>query len=279
MEFDSELSAPPKQASAPDESSFPAAESPEVETSEVETPQSATTEAFTTEIATSDLDAILHAAASGDERAFTELYRAVQPGMFRYARVLVGADADEVCAEAWLGIARDLRTFRGDFAAFKGWSARIVRNRAIDWGRANARQMTVSLDVLGEPDRPGTNSTSDDAVEIAATEAALRLIASLPRDQAEAVFLRSVVGMDAVMAGSVLGKSAGAVRIAAHRGLRTLGERLRRSSTGPPETAGNTSAHPDAQGTPCETDPEAHRTPTTSPNSFEPPPRPQHSTS
>ena len=50
-------------------------------------------------------------------------------------------------------------------------------------------------------------------------------------DSAEAILLRVVMGLDAETAGRVLGKRAGAVRTAAHRGLRRLAEmeRLRRA--------------------------------------------------
>jgi RNA polymerase sigma-70 factor (ECF subfamily) len=44
--------------------------------------------------------------------------------------------------------------------------------------------------------------------------------------EAEAVLLRAVLGLDAQTAGQVLGKRAGAVRTAAHRGLRTLARQL-----------------------------------------------------
>ena len=43
-----------------------------------------------------------------------------------------------------------------------------------------------------------------------------------PPDQAEAILLRTVLGLDAATAGHVLGKGAGAIRTAAHRGLKTL---------------------------------------------------------
>lgn len=58
------------------------------------------------------------------------------------------------------------------------------------------------------------------------TAAALALIGQLPQDQAEAVLLRIVMGLDAAAAGRVLGKRAGAVRTAAYRGLRRLAELL-----------------------------------------------------
>jgi RNA polymerase sigma-70 factor (ECF subfamily) len=44
----------------------------------------------------------------------------------------------------------------------------------------------------------------------------------LPPDQAEAVLLRAVIGLDATTAAHVLGKRPGAIRTAAYRGLRTL---------------------------------------------------------
>ncbi|MCQ0017506.1 RNA polymerase sigma factor [Actinomadura madurae] len=78
--------------------------------------------------------------------------------------------------------------------------------------------------------------TELDALDGIATERALALIAELPRDQAEAVLLRVVVGLDAKSAGSVLGKRPGAVRTAAYRGLRRLAERLSSPVPRPPTT-------------------------------------------
>jgi RNA polymerase sigma-70 factor (ECF subfamily) len=59
-----------------------------------------------------------------------------------------------------------------------------------------------------------------------AMRTAIAWIATLPRDQAEAILLRVVLGLDAETAAKVLGKRAGAVRTAAHRGLRRLAEQL-----------------------------------------------------
>jgi RNA polymerase sigma-70 factor (ECF subfamily) len=58
------------------------------------------------------------------------------------------------------------------------------------------------------------------------TRRALELIASLPRDQAEAIALRVIAGLDVKDVARLLGKRPGAVRVAAHRGLRTLAARL-----------------------------------------------------
>jgi RNA polymerase sigma-70 factor (ECF subfamily) len=171
-------------------------------------------------------DHTVSAAAAGDEAAFATLYVHLQPALRRYATALVGQDADDVTAEAWLHIARDLRTFHGDVDNFRAWTARIVRNRAMDSLRYSSRrpvQATQWDDLL---DGVAREDTAAAALEHLSTESATAMISTLPREQAEAVLLRAVVGLDARSAGQILGKSAAAVRVAAHRGLRQLAQRL-----------------------------------------------------
>jgi RNA polymerase sigma-70 factor (ECF subfamily) len=171
------------------------------------------------------LSPLVAAAQNGDEEAFRDLYRTVQPGLLRYLRALVGDDAEDVASETWLQIARDVRSFRGK-DEFRAWAARIGRNRAMDHLRHQRRRPAVSTPIEYLVDVPGGGDTADSAAESISTDAALALIRSLPRDQAEAVLLRVVVGLDAQTAGTVLGKRAGAVRTASYRGLRRLAEHL-----------------------------------------------------
>ncbi|MWA13151.1 sigma-70 family RNA polymerase sigma factor [Streptomyces sp. BA2] len=176
-----------------------------------------------------ELGAAVARAQEGDEAAFAVAYRLVQPGLVGYLRGLVGYDgetAEDIAAEAWLEIARDLGRFRGDGAGFRGWTATIARHRALDHLRrqkVRPRPSALEQDML---DLPGPHSTSDQALESISTGEAIALIAGLPRDQAEAVLLRVVVGLDAAAAARVLGKRPGAVRTAAYRGLRRLARQL-----------------------------------------------------
>ena len=58
------------------------------------------------------------------------------------------------------------------------------------------------------------------------TERALELIGRLAPDQAEVLVLRVVADLDVAATAQVVGKSRGAVRVLAHRGLRRLGRIL-----------------------------------------------------
>ncbi|MES9504834.1 RNA polymerase sigma factor [Streptomyces sp. NPDC000609] len=175
-----------------------------------------------------ELTAAVLAAQDGDEDAFRTVYRAVQPRLLGYIRTLVGEpDAEDVASESWLQIARDLDRFSGDADRFRGWAARIARNRALDHLRMRGRRPAVGGDESELSEKAAESDTADEAMESLATGRTLSLIARLPQDQAEAVVLRVVVGLDAKSAAQTLGKRPGAVRTAAHRGLKRLAELLR----------------------------------------------------
>jgi RNA polymerase sigma-70 factor (ECF subfamily) len=173
------------------------------------------------------LEGALVAAQRGDPDAFRLLYRDTQPRLLRYLHALTGDDAEDIASETWLHIARDLHTFHGGYDSFRGWAATIARHRALDHLRRHTRHPPAipvpAEDLAGLAAADDTASTAIDAIT---TTAAIRLISRLPPDQAEAVLLRAVLGLDATRAAAVLGKRPGAVRTAAHRGLRTLARHL-----------------------------------------------------
>lgn len=175
---------------------------------------------------TDDLAAAVLAAQQGSELAFSVLYRSIQPGLLRYLGSLAGPDAEDVAAETWLQVCRDLHSFSGDADGFRGWVVTIGRHRALDHLRARGRRPAAPYPIEYLATTPGPQDTAAAAAESMSTSAALALIESLPTDQAEAVLLRTVIGLDATSAGRVLGKRPGAVRMSAHRGLRNLARRL-----------------------------------------------------
>jgi RNA polymerase sigma-70 factor, ECF subfamily len=178
-----------------------------------------------------DLGSALGRAQAGDEVAFRVLYRDVHPRVLRYLHALVGADAEDVASETWLQVARDLPGFEGDSDGFRGWVATIARHRARDHlRRARRRPQQASVTVADLENWAAGDDTAEAALELIATDSAIALISQLPGDQAEAVLLRVVMGLDAETAGRVLGKRPGAVRTASYRGLRRLSSWLDRTA-------------------------------------------------
>lgn len=170
--------------------------------------------------------AALRAAQRGDEYGFRLLYRDLQPQLLRYLRVLVGDDAEDVASEAWLQISRDFTSFAGDLDDFRGWASTIARNRALDHLRRQRRRPSTTELPDAAAHLPAEQDTAQSALDAIGMNTALALIAELPPDQAEAVLLRVVVGLDNKSAAHILGKRPGAVRTATYRGLNKLAERL-----------------------------------------------------
>ncbi|MEU0991667.1 RNA polymerase sigma factor [Streptomyces sp. NPDC005953] len=165
-------------------------------------------------------------AQHGDERAFAAAYTLVQPSLLSYLYGLVGSEAEDVASDAWLEIARDLDRFSGNGAGFRAWAMSIARNRAVDHlrrRRSRPRAALLNQDVY---ELPNGQDTAREALESISTQHVLALIALLPCSQAQAVLLRTVIGLDGVTVARILGRRPGAVRSAAHRGLHRLGRHL-----------------------------------------------------
>ena len=162
--------------------------------------------------------------------------------LLRYLRVVCGTAAEDVASDVWVKAVGSLGSFRGDENGFRGWLVVIARNLARDGHRRERRRREMLTDASIEDSGGTAPDAADLAIENQATTAALRLVATLPADQAELVMLRVVVGMDVADVARITGRSAGAVRVAVHRALRTLAGRL---------THGTQSNTPAAAGEPA----------------------------
>jgi RNA polymerase sigma-70 factor, ECF subfamily len=193
----------------------------------------------------SEFERLLSAAKAGDQDAFGLLFRGVQPLLLRYLGALGGSLAEDCAAETWLHVIRGMGRFAGDEPGFRAWVFTIGRRRMVDELRRRSRREVLCDDPHGF--RGDTSDvTSDPAVtfeERQDTVGAVDLLARLPVEQREAIFLRHVAGLDVRQAADVLGRSAGSVRVATHRGLRRLGAMVREARAGGCVTPGPGVAH------------------------------------
>ena len=173
-----------------------------------------------------DFPAVLAAAQQGDEGAFTVLWRDGNPALLRYLKVIAPESAEDVAAETWVTVVRGLDRFRGGEGAWRAWLFTTARRRAIDMARRGARRPQAPLEDLPLSRHPIAPDPADVAMEHISTQAAIALVSRLPRLQAEVILLRVVAGMDTASVAKLMGRSPGAVRVAAHRGLRQLAQIL-----------------------------------------------------
>lgn len=172
------------------------------------------------------MDDALNRARAGDESGFLELWRELQPRLLRYLRVQGNEAYEDIAAETWLQIVRDLPNFIGTADGFRGWLFTIARHRAIDAARARAARPAVPVsDISAAGATASARSAEAEAMELISTDEAISMVASLPAEQAEMVALRVIAGLDVAAVAGIVGKTPGAVRVSVHRGLRTLSGR------------------------------------------------------
>jgi RNA polymerase sigma-70 factor, ECF subfamily len=166
--------------------------------------------------------AVLTAAQDGNEAAFSLLWRDTNPALIRYLRVMTPEAAEDVAADTWVTVLRGLTGFRGDEQAWRAWVFTVSRRRVIDQRRRAARRPTAPLAELRA--EPLTADAADEAIERLGTRAALAMLTELPPLQGEVILLRVIAGLDTDAVARLVSRSPGAVRVAAHRGLRRLAE-------------------------------------------------------
>ena len=169
---------------------------------------------------------VLAAAQDSSEAAFSALWRDANPALLRYLRVIAPDVAEDVAADTWVQVVRGLATFRGDEQAWRAWLFTTARRRSIDEGRRRSRRPTAPLEEIAAGQLPTAPDAAEIALERFGTRSAMALLAALPAMQAEVILLRVVAGLDTETVARMTGRSPGAVRVAAHRGLRRLARLL-----------------------------------------------------
>src|SRR4051794_25686903 len=173
-------------------------------------------------------DELVARAQTGDEAAWAELYGDHAQRLVIWLQHLhqpdASADAEDIAAEAWLVAARRVADFEGDRHDFAGWLFGIARNVSRHSYRASRTRRTTPLgpehlEVAG-------SGGADPAPRVAGDDLARSLVSTLPEREAQVVACIDVVGLDVATTSRALGISTTAVRVAHHRGLRRLRQRL-----------------------------------------------------
>lgn len=164
---------------------------------------------------------VLQGALAGSESAFARLYVDAHPPLLRYLRGMAPDLAEDAASETWLEVARGLDGFTGPEPAFRAWLFAIARRKVIDRIRYETRRPSASWEDLDSV-APALRDVADDVVEEDETRQALALVRTLAPDQAEAVLLRVVAGLEYDEVARIMDRSTGAVRVLVHRGLKRL---------------------------------------------------------
>lgn len=172
-----------------------------------------------------ELSEALARARRGDEDGIRVLYRWLNPPLLRYLRHHAGAIGEDLASEVWLAVARGLAGVEGGPVELRAYVFTVARRRVVDHRRRQARRL-VTVPIGDFDDPPTPDDTEGLGLERATGQQAVEmLVRDLPPEQREIVLLRVLGGLSVAEVASILGKSAGAVRVAQHRALQRLSRR------------------------------------------------------
>lgn len=169
------------------------------------------------------VEALVRAARRGDASAWEALYRRAHPRLLAYARRRLPSDdaARDAVSETMARAVRGLPAFRGEGAGFDAWLSGIVRHVVLDAQRSTGRRPVSSMEGVAEP---ASSDAGPEELLLGAYEASTvrAAFSTLADDDRELLELRVVLGLSADEVATVLGKRAGAVRMAQSRALGRL---------------------------------------------------------
>lgn len=172
--------------------------------------------------------ALVRAAQNGDGEAFGRIFDEFHLPVYRYiaARVSTPADAEDLAAETFAAAFLNIRRFRWRGAPFEAWLFRIARSKVVDHGRRMQRQPTYPLDASLQARLASSGDPARDALQSEERTELLAAVRNLSTDQQEVIALRFFAELSVPEVGSVMGRSASAVRQLQFRAVTTLRQRV-----------------------------------------------------
>ncbi len=167
---------------------------------------------------------MLTAARDGEEWAWSRLYEDLSAPVLGYVRARGAAEPEDVLAEVFLQVVRNLESFSGDWSGFRSWVFTIAHRRVIDELRYRARH---PVDPVADPELSEfENDPSSEVMDRMTAEETIRMLSRLTSAQRDVLLLRVIGGFTAEEAARIVGKSPGAVKALQRRGLREVEENL-----------------------------------------------------
>jgi RNA polymerase sigma-70 factor (ECF subfamily) len=168
----------------------------------------------------------------GDQAAFRELFQRYAPVLLRLLKRNLGRDADaqDLTQQTFLQLHRARHDFRRDMR-LRPWIITIALNLARDLMRRRGRRPELEIDeeVLAAP-QAAPAASSDERFRVR------RALEELPTEQREVIELHWFEDLPFNEIAVMLGCSAGAVRVRAHRGYVNLRKSLESAAPDEPAT-------------------------------------------
>lgn len=179
--------------------------------------------------------ATLAQVASGDQRAFDQLYDRLSGPLYSLAVSMLGdaTEAQDALQDVFLQIWRRAPSYDADQSSVFSWAMLMTRSRVIDRLRARGRRLHVVVSSIDDANKDAESvdaSVAESAADTAdRNEEAVRvrsILNKLPADQRQAIELAFFNDLTHHEIAAQLGQPLGTIKARIRRGLLKLRERI-----------------------------------------------------
>lgn len=168
---------------------------------------------------------VIAGAQQGLESAWQEIYGRLAEPVTGYLKARGASDPEDLCAEVFFQIARDIHRFHGSGDKFRSWVFVIAHRRLIDARRAQGRRPQTVEEPLSQFDRIGGDVEDEVMTELGNSQVA-EIFNSLTDEQKTVLALRVVADLSLEETAVVMGKRVGAVKALQRRALASVKAKL-----------------------------------------------------
>ena len=174
-------------------------------------------------------DSLVHAAQSGDRRAFASLYETNVSRVYRYlrARVPQPADAEDITAEVFIKAMQALPSYRTRGSPFVAWLYRIAHNELADHFKRRERRQEAQLQDDVQPRDSTAGDPSEQVIAHIAAGEVHELMQRLTDLQQQVLALRFGAELSIAETAAAMDRSENAVKFLQHSAIRALQRVLR----------------------------------------------------
>ena len=184
---------------------------------------------------TSEAEREERVAAAADRPAFSALYEAHAPRIYRYLlhRTSSPAEAEELTSRTFVQALAGLDQYRGR-GEFGAWLMGIAHHLLLNWYRAKGRRpstegLDAALEVPSDVPGPAESLERNEAITRVRTA-----VSALAPERQRLIALKYVEGRSNAEVADIMGRTEGAVKALHHRTLRELQRLLDETEGSPP---------------------------------------------
>jgi RNA polymerase sigma-70 factor (ECF subfamily) len=174
---------------------------------------------------TSEQELQLVKQAQNEIAAFSKLYQLYLPKLYNYAFYRTGSkqEAEDVVSSTFIKALEHLKKEEIKYISFKNWLYKVCSNIIIDnWRKSSYAE--CALPCCFDNNDVDFSGKIDDKLTI------LQILYQLTEEQQQVLLLRYVQDLSICQVAEIMGKSEGAVKQLAYRGLNNMKERMAKSN-------------------------------------------------